>query len=595
MSYALQRAALGRQPMVAFEMDLDFCANTYGVAPCTASGSAGSECYNTRKTCQDVANYSKTTKTYRFCQPMEGLPVTVDMYPALEPNIDLAPMLLTPGKGLGYRAVITLKVRDFPHHDRGVDPYVGTRGYTPESQGTFWGKLLARNPYYRGRPARIRAGYLTDPWDWANFETRAYIIDEMKGPDKTGMVIITLKDPLVLADDDKAKCPAASNGVLAADITSGATSLTLSPSGVGNSEYPTSGTLRIGSEEMTFSSRSGDTISGLTRGVNGSTADSHTTGDTVQLCKVYTAANIIDVIDDLLNNYVDNFDAANWIPYDQGISGPATGTNDEWDDEKALYLSSANVTRTISKPTGVNQLISELTEEFAVNIFWHETDQEVKVRAIAPPKANAAVTAYDDDSSILRDTMQVVVDEKQRVSQVWIYYGIIDNTGDAKPENYRFLYIATDLNQEDANLYGAKQVKVIYAKWIYAEGQAAQLGGRILARFYEGPRIVTFQVDAKDGDKVPGDLFDLTTRFIQDSTGAKKTSRFEVMRVAEKKQGHAFEYMALVSSFNGLYGFIGPNTLGDYSAESDINKRQYGFICPDTGLFADGSAGYKII
>lgn len=561
---------------------------------CSASAASGSECYNTRKTCQDTARYSKTAKTYRFVQPVEGLPITVDMIPCISGKPSYAPMKITPGKGLGHRGQVQVKLRDFTYHDRGIDPYVATRSYTPEAQGTYWGKLLARNPYYRGRPMRIRTGYLGDSWDWGNFQTRLYIIDNISGPDKSGMVTITGKDPMTLLDDDRAQCPAPSTGVLAAGINSTATSFNLSPSGIGNSEYPTSGTLRIGSEEMTFSSRTADAVSGVTRAVNGTEADDHDADDVVQLAKVWSGVNVVDVIDDLLNNFVDGFDTS-WIPYDQGISGPATGTDDEWDEEKGFYLSSNDITRTLSKPTGINKIISELTEQHLFNMFWHDTDQELKIHAIAPPKANAPVGAFDDDSNILADSVRLTLDEKARVSQVWVYYNRIDNTEGGKPEAYHNLYIAADLNQEDADLYGTKAVKIIYADWVPSQALAAQLAGRVLSRFYQVPKIIRFAVDAKDSDKSPSDLVSITTRFIQNEAGAREATRFEILQVDEKEAGHRAEIEALVSSFNGLYGFIGPDTLGDYSAESDANKQAYAFICPDSGVFADGSNGYKII
>ncbi|MBL4709765.1 MAG: hypothetical protein JKY48_15130, partial [Flavobacteriales bacterium] len=455
MAYATEKNKLGGVPIVVTELDIDSCSLTYGTLPCTATGAVGSECYNTRKTCQDAANFTKTIKLYRFCQPLSDLPVTVDMIPAMSGVPSFTPGKITPGKGLGYRASISIKIKDFPYHDRGIDPYVATRSYTPENQGTFWGKFLARNPYFDDRIMRVRAGYLTDPWDWTNFLDHVYVITDIKGPDKKGYVTITGKDVLTLADDKKAQCPIASTGKLLADITISATSFSLTPAGVGDSEYPASGTLRIGREEMTFT-RVTDAVTVTSRSVNGTEAKTHDTNDVVQLCKVYTATNVIDVIDDLLNNFVDNFDATNWIPYDQGISGPTTGTNDEWDDEKSLYLSGSNVTRTISKPTGINQLISELSSQFLFNIFWHQTQQELKLRAIAPPKGNAVVPVLNEDSHILKDSVTLKIDAKQRVSQVWVYFSKINNTESGKPENYHNLLIDVDPIRESEDLYGSK-------------------------------------------------------------------------------------------------------------------------------------------
>ncbi len=60
MSYTDRIGEMGRKPVYIVEMDLDFCTRTYGVSPCTAAiGVTGTaKCFQTRKTCQDAANYS---------------------------------------------------------------------------------------------------------------------------------------------------------------------------------------------------------------------------------------------------------------------------------------------------------------------------------------------------------------------------------------------------------------------------------------------------------------------------------------------------------------------------------------------------------
>lgn len=185
---------------------------------------------------------------------------------------------------------------------------------------------------------------------------------------------IIAKDVLTLTNTAKAQCPEASTGTLSADITTESMSFTLEPAGVGNDEYEASGTLRLGGEELTFT-RVADAITVTARAVNGTELKEHKTGDIVQQCKVFSNINVVDAVDDLLNNYVTGFQGS-WIPYDQGISGGATGTNELWDDEKETWLSYGTVTRTISKPMAVNKLLAELTEQFLFNLFWHETDQE---------------------------------------------------------------------------------------------------------------------------------------------------------------------------------------------------------------------------
>ncbi|NBT33525.1 MAG: hypothetical protein EBT13_16945, partial [Rhodobacteraceae bacterium] len=68
---------LGREPLTVVEIDLPLCARTYGTAPCTAALSAETpnKCFNTRKTCQDTANYLGTsTQTLRFAKNQTGIP-----------------------------------------------------------------------------------------------------------------------------------------------------------------------------------------------------------------------------------------------------------------------------------------------------------------------------------------------------------------------------------------------------------------------------------------------------------------------------------------------------------------------------------------
>ena len=164
MTYATELVRVGREPVTVIEIDLDKCGNLYGGAllgtpdgTCTASLASGSECQNTRKTCQDSINFSNTdTLTLKFSdRAIEG----TTHFPCID-STKLSPVAITPGQPFGKRASITIKLRDFPHHDRGIDPYVSTRTYTPKSQGTFFGKLLARNPYFQGRPLRLKTGYI---------------------------------------------------------------------------------------------------------------------------------------------------------------------------------------------------------------------------------------------------------------------------------------------------------------------------------------------------------------------------------------------------------------------------------------------------
>ncbi len=76
----------------------------------------------------------------------------------------------------------------------------------------------------------------------------------------------------------------ASGVTLASAIGAGDTSLTLTDAGA----FPTSGTILIDQEQISYTGKSGNTLTGLTRGVNGTTAAAHNAGTAVTQAPVTT-------------------------------------------------------------------------------------------------------------------------------------------------------------------------------------------------------------------------------------------------------------------------------------------------------------------
>lgn len=602
MTYDSERIVIGRSPMIALELDLDFCGNTFGSSPCTASAAAGGECYNTYNECQDTANYTKGTKIYRFLEARSDLPIGVEGYAAIV-GYDLAPTVIDPTKGVSPRGTITITLQDFTHHDRDVDPYAATRTYDT-NQGTFLGRLFARNPYYKKRFMRLRVGFNTKPFSWANFEDRLFVIDKVDGPDKQGRYKITGKDILKLVDDDQAQAPSPSTGTLSAAYTAGGTSLVLQ-TGEG-ADYNTDpytgsaisgsvpGYVRIGDNVLKYTGVSTDTLTGVVGGQFGSTDEDLDIDDSVQQCLYYDAVNVVDIADHLLKQYggIDE----SYIPYDAGLTTP-TGTDDVWDDEKANWLNSNTLTHLITQPTGVNELLSELFPQNLVYSFWNEREQEIKIKAIAPQIKNESPLALDSDSNIIADSLTVKEDIKGRISQIWIYYDKIDVTQDNKPENFRYLYVKQDANSEGVNAYDSKSVKIIYANWLTAanSGLVITLAGRLLSRYGGQPKNIKFAIDAKDINLWTGNVATLDSNKIQSSSGANKVQKIQVIKTDEIEPGHKYVLEAQSWDFEQIrYGFIAPNTVGDYTAESEANKNAYGFICQNDGKYSDGDSSHLI-
>lgn len=551
------------------------------IAPTAASAcrgpeASGSECYNTRKTCDSTVDFDTVVKTYSFVEPRVGIPPSAGLIPSIR-AVSVSPTRIGIREGLGARATASVTFQDHPHHDRGVDDYVANRAYDATAQGTFWGKFLARNPYYQGRVMRLKAGYIGDTFDLANdFETRTYLIERIVGPDGSGRVTISAKDPLKLLDDERARAPAASSGVLDAGIDDAVTTATLSPAGIGNSEYAASGTIRIGSEACTFT-RAADVLT-IARGTDGTTAATHAAGDSVQECLRYTAQTIDDVIYDLVVTL--------------GGVDASYVTLADWTAETENWLGGHLASALITEPTGIKALLQEICDAYMIYLWWDEVASKIKIAVVAPSLDTP--TTLTDAANFVADSVKVQDEPSKRRSQVWLYYDIIDPTqGLSDPTNYRVLYVRIDAAAESAVQYDATRAETVFSRWFTTAGDGLRLGGRLLAALRDNPRTVTFRLDMKDSGSWTGDIVALESDAIQDVDGSAKNTPVRIIEAKVLEGGHAVEYRAVDEAFEGRYFRWGPNTLGDYDAASDEDKRKYGWVSAASGGLS-GDDPYKI-
>jgi len=576
-TYDLLKGERGRKPVTIAELVLDYCGNEFGVSPCTASGA--DKCYNTFKSCQDQANYTASTKTYTFIDKLANLPAGITAFPALE-KIQVAPTKIQPN-GIGQRASVTVTFRDFPHHDRGVDPYISDRTYDANTQGSFFGKLKARNPFYVNRKLIIRTGYIYegnfDTTFEQDFEERVYFIDRIETANANGQVKIIAKDILKLADATRAKAPVLSDGELNADITDAATSLVLA-SGY-TTDYGTSGTIRINGEILSYTGKSTDTLTGLTRGLYNTVAAAHTAADSVQVCLLYTAQKPSDILEDLLTTYA-SIDPA-YIP------------SAEWEAENDDKLASNNMTAVITTPTGVKNLVEEVLSSAMSYMWWDEVVQEIKFK-VSFPAGITTPQSINDDVNIINDSMGVKDEEKSRISEVIVRYGQFDPVEENKDENFSNVYAQIDTDAEGANEYGIKSTLEINSRWITTSGAALEIAGRTLNLFATTPRRISFSLDAKDSLIRTGDVITVSSRGIQDTDGAQLALKFLITKRLEKIQGTTYTYEGLEFGLGSKIGDIGANTLLDYTAESEANQADYIFISDDLGFMSNGDDGYKI-
>ncbi len=575
---------LGRRPCTFVELDLDYCQLTYGVGLCPAVLGVDSvqKCFNTRRTCPVPAAYDPAARTYRFSNRELG-PIKLSI-PCLQ-SASFVSTKIDPARSFGQRGSVQVTIQDFPWADRDVDKYVDTRSYNPEEQGSYIGKMLARNPYYQNREMRIYTGYLDDDGsiDLDKFEVNTYLLDKIAGPDGSRKAIFYGIEPLRLADDEKAQVPPKSGGTINADINDTDTTVTLLPTGIGDIEYPLFGTASM-DEEMVNFSRVGDVVTLNLRGALTTIAGSHTAGSTLQVSKVYDDVPISDILYELLTTYA---------------TVPASYIDKaQWDDECATWLSGHLLNRVLAVPTGVNVLINELIATCLFYIWWEPSTAKIPFRAIRPEDPAQSLRSLTDFSSFVADSIAITETPETRISQVWVHYAQRNpllKTDELR--NYAIVPVFEDSAAASAVEYGETRVLRILCPWFSPENasQATVLGARLLARYRDNPRLFKFDLDAKDAVLRVGDVVQVTSKSLQDIYGAPITTLMQVLKRTEKKEGHLFSYELSDTFFAGRYAFIMEDSTPDYLAATEAQRNKGCFICLDTGLMPNGDDGYKII
>lgn len=560
------RAAFARQAVVVVELDLDRCTNTFGVLPCTATGTP---CYNTFATCKDKPNFARGTKTYKFITAGSPIPPGETLRPYLT-SIASAPTEIDPQAGLARRANVTLTFQDEADSDVQQDPYISNRALP--AGGTFWARLLARNPNYSGRWARVRRGFITDPWDWNTFQTELYVIETISGPDASGRVRVVLKDPLKLTDRDQIPLP--STGALSAGITAAATSLTV---GAGEgAQYVGDNYMRIGSEIIRWTTRTTDTFTGLTRGQFGTVAAAHSAGASVQKCRSWSGVALTTVIQNILN--------------ETGITNTYIDTAQLALQEATWLGSSYNITACISRPESGSRLLAELAQLANGVIWWGPVEQKVKFKIIAADPPSTESTLWDDEKNFIEGSVEVAAADDLRITRAAIHYALLDYTEDGEDQkNFERGRLQIDADAESADEYGDRRVDEIYSRWFTSanDGAVLALAGRKVTRYRDAPKRIRGRLDPKDYTNTPGDLVEVKTAQLLDKDGNPRTVRCLLRRVEDKGDHIAVELESTI--LGARRGFIAPDGTPDYPTDST-----YAHIANAGGLMTDGTDGWVI-
>ena len=571
------------------EIDFDYCTRTFGVGTCNAAFGPAivRKCYNTFTTCPVQAVYNKATNTLKFIEASYSVK-SGNHIPALvkvggyEQEVNIAGFSNKIGS-LGVRALVEVTIRDFPSRDTLTDKYFSQRmdgtaqtneaGYDPIDRGSFWTKFKARVPNYAGRALRVIQCHYDDAGNLVDDSIRHYVMDEIVGPDKSGNVIIKAKDILSLVDDDKALAPRSNQGRLLSDMTDSDGSFTLSPSGIGNAEYPSSGFITVGSEIMGFT-RSGNTMT-VNRGRYGTVASTHTANDTVQVAFRANLERADSVIYRLLTEYGN-------IPASYITLSEWTAEFDRWG--ASMYLSAL-----ICKPNGVSKLIGEINQ-LGITLWWDETAQKIRVKLNHPP--DTAPVEWSDRNNIISITTEDNDDDRATRVEMWTVQ--IDPTKELSKDNFLRNYKTIGVAEESPDMFGSSRVQIIYNRWLNqgADSTTKIITGRLLNRYKRAPVTYTVKLDVKDDPDLT-DVISLNSYVETDITGLVTPKLTQVYYRADDRNGSTVTAKLQSYQFNARYGLIANNARPLYNDSTAAQKLKGSYFVGPTLLFDDATPAYQ--
>jgi len=589
MTLAALRATSGRQPFTFIEIHMDSCDNTYGSSPCTAAvGTTGvRKCYNTFVTCQDKDHYVNVDKVYTFCSANQRYNLGGSTFDAKNAipcirDVSFVPTRIERKGGISQRASISVKLMDTEHNDSGLDKYLADRTHDV-SQGTFFGKFLARNPFYYQRKMVVSTGYLSDDGtvDPANFQTAVYFLDKIDGPDANGNVTITAKDVLTFIDSDKAQLPPATALTLDGPISNSATSVTLVCADTSTDVPHTDGYMAIDSEIVRYTVNSTDATHAyctFVRGALGTEAIAHDSGAKAQDCYIIGAVDEVTARADeaMYQMLIDGGVDAGYIDHTE-----FTTEGDDWGVDVTVF-------GIVPAPTGVKDLVKSLCEQTGSYIWFDVRTQKVNFR-LNRPALTDEITEVGEDYNICEQSLAVKVDDAERLSNVYFFFDIIDPTTDFdNPSNYRRIYEYANLGASDpvGFQYKTERIRKIFGRWVPAVAQASAFAvAENLGNSYSKPlTTITFSMDSKDAALWSGDTLRIDARGFVDDTGARKPVIAIVTEAKETTAGSKIQVTCQVSQDPGRYMLWADDAAPDYVDATQTERDANGYWATDAIL-----------
>lgn len=565
-AYTAAASGFSKQAQWLVEIDLDRCDNEYTSSPCTASDAGdGARCFFSFPTCQDQANFTKVTKTYRFCLNDVPWPDSATaVFPLLKKFTQL-PHRVSLESFYSYPDNFTFTMlRDWAPPAADNDKAT----HNTALSGEFFRNLFSRNRNYSGRAVRVLRGFNASGFALSDFEQVGPEYALTKVNFEAGECKITVESPLAQLRRVKVPWTISDDNVLTAAVDASTTTIPVTD----GAEFPIPGdytrnNIYIEIEDTT----NGDEICQVTsissndltvvRGSFGTSNVAHAISSKVKhiACFGTTAGgpvNSVDTVQDLME----------W----SGVPAADVDTT-KFDNLRDVHWPGDDVVRIVRRSHTAARLMREIREIRGILVYL---DADAKwAAALLSPRLPAA--SYDDDS--MRN-VTVVEDDTERKTRVAIWYDPVEDSA-KEPEDFRKSVIVIDANLETANNYGDKRERQVIDQWLYPEFAVAKIrnmGRGIIARSAHGNRTIEFDLELKDGIRYVGDAITVKTRELTDFYG-EQISVLGVI-IARKEAGMgAIRYTVFDTNFSGPFFIWGADTMTDDYDTATAADKAFGY------------------
>lgn len=584
-------------PIQIVELRQPRCTLRFGIGACPATGTP--KCYNTWGTCPTAVTKAAFVGTgrirWRFVAnrpghfafgdftnaddiatngiPVDGLSVSTS-----KGQINVGGIL--DGKSpFGVHATCSVSMRDIRWDDHVGDFYLADRVNLPPRM--FWAVWTARNAFFGGMEIVIYDGYEGEAL--SAMRQRLYILDNLSGPDASGAVSLQGISPLIEAEGEKSMFPPVMDVKLVDAITAVATTIQVVTNdetnlsrvlGIGGSKG-----MRIGSEILFYTGYTVVTpgiydLTGCVRGVLGTAAAVAAANARVQRIGYFKD--------------VPTWECGRYLLTDHTPVGAARiGTS--WQTEGDDYLLIFRSTTVISDPKPVETLMGQIAQQGMFYVWWDEYAQRVEMRAIRAPEG--AVRKVGRAAEIIAGSSELRREPDSLLTRVFIYYAPVDPTKSDKA-NYLIIDGVVEGANEVPQAAGRSFTLEIVADWVNTAVHAQFLITRVMSRYRDIPRFLTFRVSAKDREIQVGDVLEVDTPEIVDSEGRLREERWQVISWSEAVPGEV--YLIDTQTFDLIGRFAGWMAAGnDYATSTQAEQDEGGFWSDASGLMPDGSDGYQ--